>query len=232
MAERTNILFTDYDMIRNDFRNVFSACIGGALAVKFAAAQYMSEDWTLEFAEGVIHYGEKVYPIQFLGAFAKDDNSWLWGWENINEFNDSILDVVCKAKDIAAEWRLQDLTTRRIRCDELRSAANLSIVAIALAQGDYTYQAIGHETGAGFVAVGGLPEEVFGPVNAEKFLEISNLVIKQANVNHKVFLDGFAAWNGSEIEWSDSRNAIIHIDKDIKVELGDRMEIINIDIAQ
>ena len=228
--ERKNILFTDYDMIRNDFRSVLSACIGGALVIKRAASKVIYADWEIDFSQASVYFSSKRYPIQFIGSVAKSDNSWNWGWNNINEFREDILDLARKTFNVAKLWGLQELSSPVIRCDELCTPANLSIVAIALSQRNYTYLAAEHGNGAAFIAVANLPDEVFDPVDAQDFARIIKIAIDGANLNHKLLLDGFAAWNGSAIEWVEPHVAVVHADRDIRFELDERMQIANIEV--
>ena len=228
--ERTNILFTDYDMIRNDFRSVLSACIGGALAIKRAASKVIYADWEIDFSQASVYFGSNRYPLQFIGSVAKANNSWNWGWNNINEFREDILDLARKSAQTAKVLGLQELSEPVIICDELRTPANLAIVAIALSQGNYTYLAAEHETGAAFVAVADLPEEVFAPVDAQEFAQIVQIAIDGADLSHKDLLDGLAAWNGNELEWVNARTLVVHLDHDVRFELDERMRISNIEI--
>ena len=88
MAERVNILKTDYEMNRTDWTEVVSAVFGGMLRVQEAIEMYVAKGqaWNVDFHTKKIKIGKSTYPIQYIGSEAIESNDWLWGWENINGF--------------------------------------------------------------------------------------------------------------------------------------------------
>ena len=100
MAERVNILKTDYEMDRTDWTQVVSAVFGGMLRVQDMIEMYVAkgQGWNVDFATHKIKIGNSTYPIQFIGSESIQSNDWLWGWENINGFDDSLLELVDEAR--------------------------------------------------------------------------------------------------------------------------------------
>ena len=96
MAERVNILKTDYEMDRTDWTQVVSAVFGGMLRVQDMIEMYVAkgQGWNVDFATHKIKIGNSTYPIQFIGSESIQSNDWLWGWKNINGFDDSLLELI------------------------------------------------------------------------------------------------------------------------------------------
>ena len=100
--ETTQESFIDgLDLDRGNWFQVFSACLGKMMAIQTACSELVvkGQDWNVDFAEGTIRFGNRAYPIQFLGSESTADNTWLWGWENINGFSEEIIQFAQKTKE-------------------------------------------------------------------------------------------------------------------------------------
>ena len=53
---------------------------------------------------------DRIYPIQFIGSESTQSNDWLWGWENINGFDDSLLKLVDEARAFGQKVGFNALT--------------------------------------------------------------------------------------------------------------------------
>lgn len=197
---------------------VFSACLGKMMAIQTACSEQVvkGQDWNVDFSEGVILFGNRKYPIQFLGSEATSSNTWLWGWENINGFPDTITQLATQTKEIGERWKLEPLTTAEFTLDDTFNGHNLSIVACGLSD-KYCYYRGPHAGGAIFVAFSGVPDGVFAPVDIHKFISITTQCIQQFRVDHKLFAEGFLSWNHTKYEWN-GQTLMAHFEQDLKIE--------------
>ena len=95
---------------------VQNAC--GALVVQ-------NENWNIDLGRGVIFFGMREYPIQFIGSESKSSGTWLWGWENINHFPDEIIRLANETKACGEEWHLEALTAAEFDLNDIQWAQPL-----------------------------------------------------------------------------------------------------------
>ena len=179
------------------WNEIFSANLGKIMAIQIACAEHVvkNRDWNVDFDRGIISFGNDEYPLQFLGSEATSSNTWLWAWENINEFDDKIISLAREIKAKGEKLNLEALTTAEIDISDELNGHTLSIVACGLADKNYCYYYGPHSGGAILVAFDGVDEKVFTPVDAKDFADITIKCIQQFSLNHKIFVENFLEWN-------------------------------------
>ena len=179
------------------WNDVFSANLGKIMAIQIACAEHVvkNRDWNVDFDRGIISFGNDEYPLQFLGSEATSSNTWLWAWENINEFDDKIISLAREIKAKGEKLNLEALTTAEIEITDELNGHTLSIVACGLADKNYCYYRGPHSGGAILVAIDGVDEKVFSSVSAKDFVDITIKCIQQFSLNHKIFVESFLEWN-------------------------------------
>ena len=181
----------------NTWNEIFSANLGKIMAIQIACAEHVvkNRDWNVDFDRGIISFGNDEYPLQFLGSEATSSNTWLWAWENINEFDDKIISLAREIKAKGEKLNLEALTTAEIDISDELNGHTLSIVACGLADKNYCYYRGPHSGGAILVAFDGVDEKVFSSVSAKDFVDITIKCIQQFSLNHKIFVESFLEWN-------------------------------------
>ena len=179
------------------WNEIFSANLGKIMAIQIACAEHVvkNRDWNVDFDRGIISFGNDEYPLQFLGSEANSSNTWLWAWENINEFDDKIISLAREIKAKGEKLNLEALTTAEIDISDELNGHTLSIVACGLADKNYCYYRGPHSGGAILVAFDGVDEKVFSSVSAKDFVDITIKCIQQFSLNHKIFVESFLEWN-------------------------------------
>jgi len=216
--KKQEILIEHLNIDTTNWFQVFSACLGKMMAIQTACSEQVvkGRDWQVDFSEGVILFGNQKYPLQFLGSEATSSNTWLWGWENINDFPEKIIQVAMHTKKVGERWKLEPLTTAEFTLDDTFNGHNLSIVTCGLAD-NYCYYRGPHTGGAIFVAFSGVPDSVFAPVDIPKFISLTTQGIQHFHVDHKIFVEGFLLWNGTTYEWH-HQTLIAHFQQDLKIK--------------
>ena len=188
------------------WNEIFSANLGKMMAIQIACAEHVvkNRDWNVNFDRGIISFGNDEYPLQFLGSEATSSNTWLWAWENINEFDDKIISLAREIKAKGEKLNLEALTTAEIDINDELNGHTLSIVACGLADKNYCYYRGPHSGGAIFVAFNGVDEKVFSSVSAKEFLDITVKCIQQFSLNHKLFIENFLEWNKNKYKWQEN----------------------------
>ncbi|WP_336020181.1 DUF6882 domain-containing protein [Fusobacterium polymorphum] len=188
------------------WNEIFSANLGKMMAIQIACAEHVvkNRDWNVDFDRGIISFGNDEYPLQFLGSEATSSNTWLWAWENINEFNDKIISLAREIKAKGEKLNLEALTTAEIDISDELNGHTLSIVACGLADKNYCYYYGPHSGGAILVAFDGVDEKVFTPVDAKDFADIVVRCIQQFPLNHKLFVESFLEWNKTKYKWKEN----------------------------
>jgi len=185
------------------WNEIFSANLGKIMAIQIACAEHVvkNRDWNVDFDRGIISFGNDEYPLQFLGSEATSSNTWLWAWENINEFDDKIISLAREIKAKGEKLNLEALTTAEIDINDELNGHTLSIVACGLADKNYCYYRGPHSGGAILVAIDGVDEKVFSSVSAKDFVDITIKCIQQFSLNHKIFVESFLEWNKTKYKW-------------------------------
>ena len=188
------------------WNEIFSANLGKIMAIQIACAEYVvkNRDWNVDFDRGIISFGNDEYPLQFLGSEATSSNTWLWAWENINEFDDKIISLAREIKAKGEKLNLEALTTAEIDISDELNGHTLSIVACGLADKNYCYYYGPHSGGAILVAFDGVDEKVFTSVDAKDFADIVVRCIQQFPLNHKLFVESFLEWNKTKYKWKEN----------------------------
>lgn len=179
------------------WNEIFSANLGKIMAIQIACAEHVvkNRDWNVDFDRGIISFGNDEYPLQFLGSEATSSNTWLWAWENINEFDDKIISLAREIKAKGEKLNLEALTTAEMDISDELNGHTLSIVACGLADKNYCYYRGPHSGGAILVAIDGVDEKVFSSVSAKDFVDITIKCIQQFSLTHKIFVESFLEWN-------------------------------------
>lgn len=216
--ERENIFYVDYPINKSNWFQVYSACLGKAMAIQDACGQQVvkGQNWSMNFEKGVISFGKTEYPVQFLGSEADSNDSWQWGFKNVNGFDESLLKLVNETKKTGEKWGLEPLTTPAFSLSDTLNGHNLSIVACGISKENYCYYRMPHAKGAAFVAFSQVPESVFQPVDLFKFAEITGECLQQFSIDHKIFVESFLMWNGTSYEWI-GNSIIAHFSKDLVI---------------
>ena len=200
------------------WNEIFSANLGKIMAIQIACAEHVvkNRDWNVDFDRGIISFGNDEYPLQFLGSEATSSNTWLWAWENINEFDDKIISLAREIKAKGEKLNLEALTTAEIDISDELNGHTLSIVACGLADKNYCYYRGPHSGGAILVAIDGVDEKVFSSVSAKDFVDITIKCIQQFSLNHKLFVESFLKWNKTKYKWQ-GNSIIADFEKDGKL---------------
>ena len=204
------------------WNEIFSANLGKIMAIQIACAEHVvkNRDWNVDFDRGIISFGNDEYPLQFLGSEATSSNTWLWAWENINEFDDKIISLAREIKAKGEKLNLEALTTAEIDIGDELNGHTLSIVACGLADKNYCYYYGPHSGGAILVAFDGVDEKVFTPVDAKDFADIVVRCIQQFSLNHKIFVESFLEWNKTKYKLQgDTIIADFEKDEKLMIEL-------------
>ena len=204
----------------NTWNEIFSANLGKIMAIQIACAEHVvkNRDWNVDFDRGIISFGNDEYPLQFLGSEATSSNTWLWAWENINEFNDKIISLAREIKAKGEKLNLEALTTAEIDISDELNVHTLSIVACGLADKNYCYYYGPHSGGAILVAFDGVDEKVFTSVDAKDFADIVVRCIQQFPLNHKLFVESFLEWNKTKYKWKEN-TLIANFENSQKLEI-------------
>lgn len=217
--ERKSIFDCDFEIDKSSWFEVFSACLGKMMAVQDACSEMIvkNRDWNVDFSKGVISFGNDEYPIQFIGSESSSSGTWLWGWKNINGFNDNIIKLADSVRQKGEEWNLEPLLTDEFHITDTFNGHSLSIVACGILKENLCYYRGPHSGGAILVAFYNVPDEVFAPVEMKKFIDITMQCIQQFQVDHKIFIESFLLWNGTKYEWN-GNSITAHFEQDLCIE--------------
>ena len=196
-----------YDLIRNKILNEFeldltkealSENLGRVLAIQdnFNEKIFTSADWTVNLDDNTFSNAKEKYPIEFIGtAILKENGETIWIWE------DSSLATEIQAT--AGNNAIPILTYNSFELPKNMSANAFVSLACGILHDKIAFSGIDYTEKGGmyYFVVSKLPEKVFLPVGIKKFADITELAIKNYDIDHKIFVENFLEWNKTKYEW-------------------------------
>lgn len=169
---------------------LFSKSLGRSLIVGSRLSEHLGEhEWKLDFEQGKIRFGEENYPFQFLGT-ESDNGTWKWAWDNVNGFDEGLLNLAYEIKAYGEDKGIRALKTANLETDENCNGLVLASVATYLSKTPYAYYLCYHEKGVAVIALEALPEAFF---KALDFSEVASFLIEALQtyeVDHQAFCEG------------------------------------------
>ena len=196
-----------YDLIRNKILNEFeldltkealSENLGRVLAIQdnFNEKIFTGADWTVNLDDNTFSNAKEKYPIEFIGtAILKENGETIWIWE------DSSLATEIQAT--AGNNAIPILTYNSFELPKNMSANAFVSLACGILHDKIAFSGIDYTEKGGmyYFVVSKLPETVFSPVGIKKFADITELAIKNYDIDHKIFVENFLEWNKTKYEW-------------------------------
>ena len=213
-----------YDLIRNKILNEFeldltkealSKSLGRVLAIQdnFNENIFTGADWTVNLDDNTFSNAKEKYPIEFIGtAVLKENGETIWIWE------DSSLAMEIQAT--AGNNAIPILTYNSFELPENMSENAFVSLACGILYDKIAFSGIDYTEKGGmyYFVVSKLPETVFSPVGIKKFADITELAIKNYNIDHKIFIENFLDWNKTKYEWQ-GNSIIADFGKEDKLEI-------------
>lgn len=189
---------------KSDWIQVFSACLGKMMVIQNNASEHIvrGRGWNVDFSERSLYFGEDEYKIQFIGSESTSSNTWMWGWNNTNNFSDEMLVLPREMQERGKEWNLEPLTIPQIELTDMINGHTLAIVACGLSEENYFYYRGPHNGGAVYMAVEHVEKDVLKSIGITLFGQITLECIKQYPVDHKIFVESLLQWNKTPYEWN------------------------------
>lgn len=194
----------DTSIDKSNYFEVFSACLGKVSVNQTVCSDIVvkGRNWNVDFLKSTISFGNDSYPLQFIGSESSSSNTWLWGWANKSQLPENVLIEANRLKKLGEECGLEALTIPQFELSESFNGHKLSIICAALNENNVCYYRGPHQGGAIFVEFYGVPDQVFRPVSAKTFLDITAQAIQQFSVEHKIFITSFLFQNDTPYKWS------------------------------
>ena len=195
---------------KSNWSELFSACVGKSTLLQKRAFKLLVEgsNWQVDFDSGKIYFDGREFDMQFIGSESFSSNTWLWGYENINGFDERLLKLANKAREL----------------DENFNGHTISMVLCA-AFDEQNYYRIEYEGGAAYVAF--RADIVFEePVLANEILSVVNGCLSSYELDHKIFIKGLLL--SCDMKFSESPNEIVSYKYEISFKFDELNRLINI----
>ncbi|WP_149710386.1 DUF6882 domain-containing protein [Campylobacter concisus] len=211
---------------KSNWSELFSACVGKATLLQKRAFKLLVEgsNWQIDFDSGKIYFDEHEFDMQFIGSESFSSNTWLWGYENINGFDERLLKLANKAREFGEKFGLSAFSTPQFDLDENFNGHTISTV-LCTAFDEQNYYRIEYEGGAAYVAF--RTDVVFEePVLANELLGVVNECISSYELDHKIFIKGLLL--SCDMKFSESPNEIVSDKYELSFKFDKLNRLINI----
>ncbi|OUT18380.1 DUF6882 domain-containing protein [Campylobacter concisus] len=211
---------------KSNWSELFSACVGKATLLQKRAFKLLVEgsNWQVDFDSGKIYFDEREFDMQFIGSESFSSNTWLWGYENINGFDERLLELANKAREFGEKFGLSTFSTPRFELDENFNGHTISMV-LCTAFDEQNYYRIEYDGGAAYVAF--RADAVFEePVLANELLSVVNECLSTYELDHKILIKGLLLSCG--MKFSESPNEIVANKNELSLKFDELNRLINI----
>ena len=211
---------------KSNWSELFSACVGKATLLQKRAFKLLVEgsNWQVDFDSGKIYFDEREFDMQFIGSESFSSNTWLWGYENINGFDERLLELANKAREFGEKFGLSALSTPQFELDENFNGHTISMI-LCTAFDEQNYYRIEYEGGAAYVAF--RSDVVFEePVLANELLSVVNECLSTYELDHKIFIKGLLL--SCDMKFSESPNEIVSDKYELSFKFDELNRLINI----
>ena len=211
---------------KSNWSELFSACVGKATLLQKRAFKLLVEgsNWQVDFDSGKIYFDGREFDMQFIGSESFSSNTWLWGYENINGFDERLLELANKAQEFGEKFGLSAFSTPRFELDENFNGHTISMI-LCTAFDEQNYYRIEYEGGAAYVAF--RSDVVFEePVLANELLSVVNECISSYELDHKIFIKGLLL--SCDMKFSESPNEIVSDKYELSFKFDELNRLINI----
>ena len=193
---------------KSNWSELFSACFGRAMLLQKRLFKQVVEasKWQADFESGKICFDKQEFDMQFIGSESFSSNTWLWGYENVNGFDERLLSLANRAREFGEKFGLEAFSTAQFELDETVNGHTLSMVACMALGDELSYYRIDYDGGAAYVAF--RAERVFKkPVFADEFLGVISECISAYELDHKILVKGLLLSCG--IKFDEKPNEIV-----------------------
>ncbi|WP_180382070.1 DUF6882 domain-containing protein [Campylobacter concisus] len=211
---------------KSNWSELFSACVGKATLLQKRAFRLLVEgsNWQVDFDSGKIYFDEREFDMQFIGSESFSSNTWLWGYENINGFDERLLELANKAREFGEKFGLSVFSTPQFDLDKNFNGHTISMV-LCTAFDEQNYYRIEYDGGAAYVAF--RADAVFEePVLANELLSVVNECISAYELDHKILVKGLLL--SCDMKFSESPNEIVSDKYELSFKFDELNRLINI----
>ena len=198
---------------KGSWMQLFSACVGRSMLLQKRVLRLLVQDskWQADFESGKIYFDEYDFDMQFIGSESFSSNTWLWGYENINGFDEQLLGLANRAREFGEKFGLETFSTTQFELDEEINGHTISLVACVALGEELSYYRIDYDGGAAYVSF--RAEAIFKePVLANEVISVVNECISAYELDHKLFIKGLLLSCG--IKFDEKFNEIVAKFKD------------------
>ncbi|ORI07357.1 phenylalanyl-tRNA synthetase subunit alpha [Campylobacter concisus] len=211
---------------KSNWSELFSACVGKATLLQKRAFKLLVEgsNWQVDFDSGKIYFDGREFDMQFIGSESFSSNTWLWGYENINGFDERLLGLANKAREFGEKFGLSAFSRPQFELDENLNGHTISMI-LCTAFDEQNYYRIEYDGGAAYVAF--RSDAVFEePVLANELLSVVNECLSTYDLDHKILVKGLLL--SCDMKFSESPNEIVANKNELSFKFDELNRLINI----
>lgn len=210
----------DFRFDRKNWFETFSASLGHVFIrqVRFTQEITNGKDCDVDLENGTITFeGSEPLDIQILGKEDARTGVWQWAFENFDKYDKKYLALANKIHELGKKFGNEALREPSFNIDQIYNGHSLSIVACAIQEENYCYFKCDHQTGALYVAIKDLPEQIFDKVDVKQFMDITLDRIQQLAVNQKIFVESFLNINETPYKWENTKKLVADFGENLLV---------------
>ena len=180
-----------------------------------------SPKWFVDLRKGIITFGEKEFPVSFLGSESYASNTWLWGWVNVNDYAESVWKDSETFYQRCMMMNMEELREPELELTDIINGHALASMAVVSNQDQnrriyanalessagiipneerMCYYKAPYDGGAAFFLIKNVPNEIFDFVPALSAFTAISEIISSFPVHHGYLVDGIMEVFAKEVE--------------------------------
>lgn len=217
---KSNHLHAFSNIDKRNWDLVLGVSLGLIFPAQYAFSLLFEEedsDWEVDMKKGKIYIGSQNYDIQFIGSQSNVDNTWLWGWENINAYKEEIVANINYVNRVGQAWENPVLTQPMQKVGTNTYDHAFASVACALTKEPVIYFACPHDKGTAMVMIVNPPSQVFDPIPMERFMGLVTHGISEYDLDNALYIESILYGQNISYEWKDDLTLLAKFDKNLYI---------------
>jgi len=225
------------EMAESGYSKNYISLLSGSVGVMRLRQKRFAEiighlSWNVDFSCCTIEFGNKQYPISFIGSESHVNNTWMWGSNNINGFNEDVVRKITNYVNKDEIKLTKEINQVSFKMDSLVNGHYLAGMFAHYEKG--CYYRCSYDGGAAFVLVENLPQEVFKSASVEEITKTISELISELPLNHLLLVKGIFDANAISYKNSDNQILIGYFGnyKQLEIHFDELDRIVNMQISK
>lgn len=145
-------------------------------------------EWHANMRKRMIMFGDRHYPIQFVGSESNESQTWKWSWDNVNDFPESLFQEVAVLKDKFPH--IVEFNNATLNLSARVKGIFLAAVSSAILEEKNMMFLCPFDTGSAYILIQRMDADVFKRATSTMIESAVMDIIAEHDLNHYLLIKG------------------------------------------